>query len=185
LTTDKAAKNSNPWTQKRVFLSLGFALIALAVDQGSKIIALSVLPRHQHVDGIAGLIGWYLTFNDSAAFSISFGATWVFTLISTLATVALIWFLPRMKTVGWSLMAGVLLGGVVGNLVDRVSRAPGFPNGQVVDFIQIPFNFAIFNFADVCVTTVMSLVVIRIFLGDPVGGSVASKLEKTEATSRG
>jgi len=54
-------------------------------------------------------------------------------------------------------------------LIDRVSKAPGFPNGQVVDFIQIPFNFPIFNIADIFICSVMAFTVIRVFRGDKIG----------------
>jgi signal peptidase II len=124
---------------------------------------------------LGDVLGWYLTFNDSAAFSLGFGATWIFTIISAIAVLALIWFAPKMHTPGWSASAGILLGGVLGNLIDRLTKAPGFPNGQVVDFIQIPFNFPIFNFADICISGVMTLVVIRVFRGDTIGGAPKRK----------
>ncbi len=149
------------------------ALIALAMDQATKILALNTLTSQVRVDALGDILGWYLTFNDSAAFSIGLGATWIFTLISSVAALALIWFVPRIQTTGWAVMAGFLLGGVAGNLVDRLTRAPGFPNGQVVDFIQIPFGFPIFNLADCCVTVVMTFVVIRIFRGETIGGGLA------------
>lgn len=162
--------NPKVWGSRRSILVFVIALMALAIDQATKIIALNTLTRHMRQDAIGDILGWYLTFNDSAAFSIGVGATWVFTLTSSIAVLCLIWFIPRIQTTGWAVMAGFLLGGVAGNLVDRVSRAPGFPNGQVVDFIQIPFGFPIFNFADCCVTIVMSFVVLRIFRGDKIGG---------------
>ncbi len=149
------------------------ALIALAIDQATKILALNTLTSQVRVDALGDVLGWYLTFNDSAAFSIGLGATWIFTLISSVAVLALIWFVPKIQTTGWAVMAGFLLGGVAGNLIDRLTRAPGFPNGQVVDFIQIPFGFPIFNLADCCVTIVMTFVVIRIFRGETIGGALA------------
>ena len=124
-------------------------------------------------------LGWYLTFNDSAAFSIGFGATWIFTIISAAAVLALIWFTPQMRTVGWASAAGLLLGGVTGNLIDRVSKTPGFPNGQVVDFIQIPFNFPIFNIADIFISCVMAFTVIRVFSGYKIGQPHSKKSKRS------
>ena len=161
----------NPWLSKRVWLVLVIAAGIVVIDQLTKALALANLTSFRPVPVVPNLLGWYLTFNDSAAFSIGFGATWVFTIVSCLAVLAIIWFAPRMKTSGWAVSAGLLLGGVSGNLVDRLSKAPGFPNGQVVDFIQIPFNFPIFNFADICISGVMALVVIRVFRGDKIGGN--------------
>lgn len=172
--------SSKVWLSRRSLLVFVIALIALVADQATKILALNTLTKQVRVDAFGDILGWYLTFNDSAAFSIGLGATWVFTLISSLAVLALIWFVPKIQTTGWAVMAGFLLGGVAGNLIDRLTRAPGFPNGQVVDFIQIPFGFPIFNLADCCVTVVMSIVVIRIFRGETIGGGLA----KSEGNSK-
>ncbi len=164
------SKATNSWLNTRVWLTLGLAVGIVAVDQFTKALALSQLESYTRVPVIGDLLGWYLTFNDSAAFSIGFGATWFFTALSAVAVLVLIWFSPRMKTTTWAISAGLLLGGVAGNLVDRLTKSPGFPNGQVVDFIKIPFNFPIFNFADMCISGVMVFVVIRILLGDKIGG---------------
>ncbi len=66
-------------------------------------------------------------------------------------------------------MAGVLLGGVTGNLIDRLIREPGFAVGHVVDYIQIPFNFPIFNLADIAIFIICSLSVVRVMRGDQIG----------------
>ena len=67
-------------------------------------------------------------------------------------------------------MAGVFLAGVVGNLIDRLIREPSFGNGHVVDFIQIPFNFPVFNLADIFIVSMATLTVIRVFRGENLGG---------------
>jgi signal peptidase II len=108
--------------------------------------------------------------NDSAAFSLGFGFTGIFTLLSSAAAIALIWFIvARSRSVGWSLMAGALLGGVLGNLIDRLVRSPGGGLGKVVDYIQIPFNFPIFNLADIAIVSMAILAALRIMLGHSVG----------------
>jgi len=83
---------------------------------------------------------------------------------------AILWFGRRAKNILWSVLAGALLGGVVGNLVDRITRAPGFPAGQVVDFIQVPFNFPIFNIADSAICVVVGVVLILVARGHKIGG---------------
>ena len=118
---------------------------------------------------IGTLVRLNLVYNDSAAFSIGFGATWVFTIISSVAVLVLLWFSPKVETTGWAVMAGVLLGGVSGNLIDRYLREPGIGIGHVVDYIQIPFNFPIFNIADIAIFTICSLSVIRVMRGDQIG----------------
>jgi signal peptidase II len=108
--------------------------------------------------------------NDSAAFSLGFGFTGIFTLLSSAAAIALIWFIvARSRSFGWSLMAGALLGGVLGNLIDRLVRSPGGGLGKVVDYIQIPFNFPIFNLADIAIVSMAILAALRIMLGHSVG----------------
>lgn len=157
------------WFTGRSALLLVVALIAIAIDQVSKNAALKFLPSHQRVPALGDLLGWYLTFNDSAAFSLGFGITWIFTLISFAAAIAIIWFAPRVETGGWAVLGGVLLGGVIGNLIDRLTREPGFPNGHVIDFIQIPFNFPIFNIADCCISVSMAFIALRLVKGEQLG----------------
>lgn len=154
---------------------LGCAWLIIAADQLVKGYLLENLTLGQPVDFIGSLVRLNLAFNDSAAFSIGFGATWIFTVISTLAALTLIWYSFKIETLGWSAMAGVLLGGVVGNLIDRLIREPGFAVGHVIDYIQIPFNFPIFNIADMAIFTICSLSVIRILRGDTIGRKPVSK----------
>lgn len=152
--------------------SLRFLLIALLVivlDQASKIAAIAFLEPGVSKPFVGEVLKLNLVRNDSAAFSIGNGQTWIFTMISALAALALLWFGPRMKTKSWQLIAAVLLGGVVGNLIDRVIREPGFPSGHVVDFLQLPFGFPIFNVADMAICFTMITVVIRIMRGHKIG----------------
>lgn len=142
----------------------------LTADQAIKDWMIATQPPHVSVPVIDPLLHWYLTYNDSAAFSIGFGATWVFAIISAAAALVLLWFGSRMRTRGWCLLAGVLLGGVVGNLIDRLIRSPGFGSGQVVDYIQVPFNFPIFNLADSAICLVAGIVVILTSRGKKIGG---------------
>ena len=67
-------------------------------------------------------------------------------------------------------MIGVFLGGVVGNLIDRLIREPSFGNGHVVDFIQIPMNFPIFNLADTFIVSMAIVTVVRVMRGENLGG---------------
>lgn len=159
------------WLSHRVVLLLSVAAVAVFVDQLTKQIALANLVPNIRVDFLGSILGWRLVFNDSAAFSLGFGITWIFTLFSAVAVLLLLWFARRIETRSWALLAGFLLGGVTGNLIDRCFRSPGFPNGHVVDFIQIPFGFPIFNIADCCITIAMTIVAVRVALGHPVGKS--------------
>lgn len=145
------------------------ALLAL-LDQFTKNLAIANLKLGIDYPVIGEILEWRLVYNDSAAFSLGFGYTWILAVISSVATVVTIWFARRITEVSWSLMAGVFLAGVVGNLIDRLFREPSFGNGHVVDFIKIPFNFPIFNLADIFIVTMAILTVIRVFRGENLGG---------------
>ena len=145
------------------------AWLVILIDQGVKNVAIANLTPGVPVDFVGSLVRLNLTANDSAAFSIGFGATWIFTIISTFAALALIWYSFKIETIGWAIMGGVLLGGVVGNLIDRLTREPGFAVGHVIDYLQIPFNFPIFNIADMAIVTICSITVLRIMRGDKIG----------------
>ena len=163
--------SQKPKTQLgKTLLFLGVATFVVLIDQITKAFALTNLHTFQTVSFISDIVQFTLVFNDSAAFSLGGSATWVFTLLSTIATLALLWFGPRFRTTGWLILIGLALGGVVGNLVDRLFRSPGFPNGHVLDFIQIPFNFPIFNIADSAITISAAIIAIRIIRGEKLGG---------------
>jgi signal peptidase II len=84
--------------------------------------------------------------------------TWVFSILAFAVVVAIAIFARRIHSVRWAVMIGLLLGGTVGNLSDRLFRQPGFPNGMVVDFISTPWMMpAIYNVADICIVSSMIL----------------------------
>lgn len=138
-------------------------------DQFSKALVLANLQPGRYYDFLGPVLRWYLVRNDSAAFSLGGGITWVFTVVSTAAAIAVIWFSRRIETRSWAILAGALLGGILGNLIDRVSREPGFPNGHVIDFISVPFDFPIFNLADSAIVVVAFITVIRVMRGQQIG----------------
>lgn len=154
---------------KKTVLYLVITIVLFAIDQASKAWALATLTPFQGRPFIGEILKFYLVWNDSAAFSISFGATWIFTIISSIATLVVIWLMLRTPSKAWRLTLAILLAGIVGNLTDRLFREPGFPVGKVVDFLQLPFNFPIFNVADICITGSMTAVVILVMRGIKLG----------------
>lgn len=144
-------------------------LALFAIDQGTKAWALANLKPYEGKPFLGEILKLYLVWNDSAAFSISLGATWVFTIISSVATLVILWLLFRTKENSWKWTLAILLAGVVGNLADRLFREPGFPIGKVVDFLQLPFNFPVFNVADICISGSMTFVVILVMRGIKLG----------------
>ena len=152
------------------WLYLVVALIAIAIDQLTKNLAIATLEFGTSYPVIGDVLSWRLLYNDSAGFGLGFGYTWILAVISAAAALATIWYSRKLTSISWSLMIGVFLGGVVGNLIDRLIREPSFGNGHVVDFIQIPFNFPIFNLADVFVVSMAFLSVLRVMRGENLGG---------------
>lgn len=145
-------------------------LTAVVLDQVTKYAAEAFLGGGQVVQVIGDLLRFRLAYNEAAAFSLGFGATWILALISSVAVLTLLWFGPKAKTTIWAVISGLVLGGAAGNWVDRVFKEPQFFSGHVVDFIQIPFNFPIFNLADSFLVIGLSLAILRTLLGDEIGG---------------
>ncbi|MDR9443376.1 MAG: signal peptidase II [Microbacteriaceae bacterium] len=157
-------------TRSKTYLVLGLSLFLVFIDQLSKFLIEDRLSPGESINIIGDLLRFTLIYNDSAAFSLGVGATWPLTIISSIAVLALIWFGPKSKSFIWLIISALVLGGATGNLIDRLFREPGFANGHVVDFLQIPFNFPIFNLADSFVVIGVSLALIRTFRGDELGG---------------
>ena len=149
---------------------MGVGILVIGIDQLTKAIALANLDLYTPIPVIGEILHFTLAFNDRAAFSLGGASTWVFTIISSTVTLLLLWFGPKFRTSGWLVLAGLALGGVCGNLIDRLFRAPGFPNGHVIDFIQIPFNFPIFNVADMAISIAAFLIALRVISGQKIGG---------------
>jgi signal peptidase II len=152
------------------WLYLVVALVAIAIDQFTKNLAIATLDLGTSYPVLGDVLSWRLLYNDSAGFGLGFGYTWILAVISAAATLATIWYSRKLNSISWALMIGVFLGGVVGNLIDRLIREPSFGNGHVVDFIQIPFNFPIFNLADIFIVSMAFLSVVRVMRGENLGG---------------
>ena len=157
------------------WLYLVVALVLIAVDQFTKNLAIATLQPGINNPVVGELLSWRLIYNDSAAFSLGFGQTWILAVLAAAATLATIWFSGRITSRSWAVMAGTFLAGVVGNLIDRLIREPSFGNGHVVDFIQIPFNFPVFNLADIFIVSMATLAVFRVFRGENLGGVAPRK----------
>lgn len=177
LTPTRSAGQPRPdrlTTKAPAWISYTVAGAAVVADQATKFWALANLETGKSLPVIDGLLWWRLAFNDAAAFSLGLGATWILTTISLVASTALLIFSPRARSTVWVLIAGLVMGGAIGNLIDRLFREPMFFNGRVVDFIQVPFGFPIFNLADSFLVIGVSLAILRTLLGDPLGGKAVA-----------
>ena len=158
---------------RTVWLSaLVLAVLVFAVDQGTKYLVVTQMHLGERITVIDGLLWWYSIRNSGAAFSMGENVTWIFTLVMVAAVIVVLYLLRRTRSLAWTLSLGGLLGGICGNLVDRLFREPGFGSGHVVDFISVP-NFAIFNVADSAISVCMALVVLLNFMGLNLNGTKA------------
>ena len=96
---------------------------------------------------LGDLLSFTLVRNSGAAFSFATGFSIFFALLALSVVAAVTYYAKRITSTGWQITAGLLLGGVIGNLTDRIFREPGWLSGHVIDWIQIP-NWPVFNLAD-------------------------------------
>lgn len=148
------------------------AVLVYVLDQLTKWWVVSTLEPGRRVPVVDGLLWWQLIRNPGAAFSLGENITWVFTLVMAVVSVVIVLTLRRVRSVAWALALGLVLGGALGNLTDRLLREPGFGVGHVVDFIAVP-RFAIFNVADCGVVAGVGLVVVLTLLGRELDGTRA------------
>lgn len=154
---------SPPGPPRQLRLLLSVAAVVLTLDIVTKVLAVKLLPPGQPVSIIGDTVTWTLVRNSGAAFSMATGYTWALTLIATGVVVGIFWMGRRLVSPWWALGLGMILGGAMGNLVDRFFRAPGPLRGHVVDFLSIGW-WPVFNVADPSVVGgAILLVVLSIF----------------------
>ncbi len=146
------------------------AVTVLAVDQLTKYLALAFLPLERLVPVWGDTFSLYLVRNSGAAFSFGSGFTWIFTIALAVVAVVIVVLALRIRSRAWAIILGLLLGGVLGNLSDRLFRDPGFGVGHVVDFISTPWMWfwttpAIYNVADMFIVTMMIGVAVLVVTG--------------------
>jgi signal peptidase II len=157
--------------RRSLFVTLGIVAVAtLAADQLTKAWALHSLVPGEPVNVVGSAIRLNLIRNAGAAFSIGHGATWVLTLIACAVLVFTVVTARRLGSVAWAWALGLLLGGSVGNLVDRVVRPPAPGRGHVVDFIDY-FGWFIGNVADVAIVGAAVFIATLAMRGLGVDGS--------------
>lgn len=168
-------------TRRHLMLATStLAVVALLLDQFTKRIVESTMHEGQVIDVFPPLLRWYFIKNSGAAFSMGEGVTWIFTIIQAAVLVYVAVFLVRKVRVWpWALALGALMGGVAGNLTDRLFRPPSFGHGHVVDFIALP-NFAIFNVADMFIVCAMIAICLLLFTGRELDGNKSEAKKKPE-----
>ncbi|MEV5443489.1 signal peptidase II [Streptomyces sp. NPDC052644] len=168
-TPDVDDEAGAPAERRRVAALLAVAIVAYLLDLGSKMLVVAKLEHHDPIVVIDGLLKFEAVRNPGAAFGIGEAFTVVFTVIAAAVIVVIIRLARKLYSLPWAIALGLLLGGALGNLTDRIFRAPGVFEGAVVDFIA-PAHFAVFNLADSAIVCGGFLIVILSFKGlDPDG----------------
>lgn len=150
-------------------------MIAVAVgvfvaDAVSKAIVLDKLRGRPAVRLLDGLMRLKLTFNAGAAFGLGTSYTAVIALIACGVVVFLVRTARRLRSIAWSIALGLLLGGALGNLSDRLFRPPGPFRGRVVDWINLTHFPWTFNIADSSIVCGAVLIAVLAFVGKPIDG---------------
>ncbi|MGM7677388.1 signal peptidase II [Microbacterium sp. A94] len=148
------------------------AIVVLAADQFAKYLTVEHLPLHEAVPVLGEFLQLYYVRNPGAAFSLGSEVTWIFTIALAVVSAIIIWKAFSLNSRLWAVVLGCLLGGVLGNLTDRLFRDPGFGVGHVVDMISMPWMMpAIFNVADIFIVCGMIAVALLVVLGLRLDGT--------------
>jgi signal peptidase II len=148
------------------------AAFVLAADIITKAIVVAHLRPDQPVHLLGNVLEFWLTRNPGAAFSVGTGETAVFTVIAFGVIVYIARTARKLYSAGWAIALGLLLGGAMGNLGDRIFRAPGLFRGYVVDWIGVvPRYYPIFNLADSAIVCGGILTVILAMRGYHLDGT--------------
>ena len=167
--------------RRRIGVLLVVALLAYLIDLGSKLLVVARLEGHSPIQVAGDVVTLQVIRNGGAAFGMGQAMTIVFTMIAT-AVIVVIWRIARrLYSLPWAIALGMLLGGALGNLTDRLFRAPQVFRGHVVDFISVQ-HFAVFNLADSAIVCGGILVVLLSFRGSNPDGSVHHGNAKGEAS---
>ena len=165
-------------TRRRAKLAtlFGIAAVVLVIDQFTKFFAVSFLEGRAPVSVIGNIAGFNFYRNPGAALGLGSGVTWIFPLIAVVIFAAIIVLSRKLDSTVWAIGLGLLLGGLFGNLVDRLFRQPGFLHGAVVDFIDL--SLFICNVADIAISAAAVTLVVTSLKGIELDGT-NSKHEST------
>jgi len=174
-TEEESAPAAEPVKPRKVVLLASIAATVVVLDAISKVIVVATVQPNEPVRLLGGLVYLSLIRNPGAAFSMATGMTWVLALIAIGVVIFIIRMAPRLRSTPWAVSLGLVLGGAIGNLIDRIFRAPGFLQGHVVDFVSVfgpnAEYFPVFNVADSAITIGGISLVVTALLGIDFDGT--------------
>lgn len=153
-----------PAKHQRRLLLFAIAGTILATDLLTKILAVANIEPGRPVWLIGDVVSLRLVRNPGAAFSMATGMTWLLTLVAVGVVIGVVRIGRTLRSPWWALGLGLVLGGALGNLVDRFFRAPGVMQGHVVDFVSVGW-WPVFNVADSAIVCGAILLVVLTLVG--------------------
>jgi len=155
--------------RRRLTLLGAVASVIYLADLATKIAVVALLEEDAPVAVGGTSISLRLIRNPGAAFGVGVNLTVVFSAITVLVVAAVLTSSRRLGSRPWAWTLGLLLGGALGNLTDRLARSPGFLSGHVIDFVEIP-GWPIFNVADLSICAAGGLMVALACRNVPLDG---------------
>ena len=173
-----------PKGRRRITALLVVALLAYLLDLGSKMLVVAKLEHQAPIRIVGDLLKFEAIRNPGAAFGFGEAFTIIFTIIAATVIVVIVRLARKLYSLPWAIALGLLLGGALGNLTDRMFREPGFPVGHVIDFINTPWMMpAIYNIADIFIVSMMIGVALLVLVGLHLDGTREAR--RTTATGSG
>ena len=179
-------EQSVPDRPRRIGLFALVAIIAVTLDVVSKTLIVANFKDRLHppIRLLGGAIYLVETRNSGAAFSVGTGATVLLTAIALAVVAFILRTASRMHSTGWAIALGLVLGGAIGNLIDRIFREPGVLRGHVVDWISLFSSdghvWPIFNLADSAIVCGAVLCAVLALAGIDIDGrSARDKRDRT------
>jgi signal peptidase II len=180
----ESAPAAEPRPPRRRLLLVLVAAFVLTADVITKVLVVAALEGQAPVRVLGGAVYLQIVRNSGAAFSMATGMTLVLSLIAISVVLGIIWIMPRLRSVGWAIGLGLVLAGALGNLTDRIFRAPAPLQGHVVDFVSVfaPNGdfFPVFNVADSAISCGGALIVLLALLGRDYDGRSTRRPEDSQ-----
>ncbi|MEV6070845.1 signal peptidase II [Nocardia sp. NPDC052001] len=175
--TEPAADAAQPLRLRTLLL---VAAVLLGLDLLTKCLVVAKMTPGRPIHIIDDVVRLTLVRNPGAAFSMATGMTWLLTLVAAAVVIGVVRIGRTMRSLPWAIGLGMVLGGALGNLIDRLFRAPGPLQGHVVDFVAVGW-WPVFNVADSAIVCGAALLVALTVFGFEPDGTRAHRHEEDES----
>ena len=169
-STDDGGSTDGGRARRTLAMLAAIALTVIGLDQVTKALAVANIDPRDPIRVVGDTVTLTLVRNSGAAFSMATGYTWVLTLVALVVVIGILRYASRLVSTWWIVGIALVLGGAIGNLIDRMLRSPGPLRGHVVDFVSVGW-WPVFNVADSAVVCGAILLVVLSLLGYEYDGS--------------